>query len=85
MFLLMTWYILFIRSHLQESLGGNAITLMFALVSPVDKAHTDNVNSLNLAQYAKAVKNKVKLNLVGLKLQYFNMSVHLMSKLYFFL
>ncbi|XP_052792846.1 chromosome-associated kinesin KIF4-like [Mya arenaria] len=49
--------------YLQESLGGNSITVMFALVSPVDKAHQDNLNTLTLAQYAHAVKNKVKLNL----------------------
>lgn len=49
--------------YLQESLGGNAITLIFALVSPVDKAHQENVNTLQVAQFAKNVRNKVKLNL----------------------
>lgn len=55
----------------QESLGGNAITLMFALVSPVDKTHQENVNTMNLAQFAKAVKNKVKLNLVCNSLNFY--------------
>ncbi|KAH3830071.1 chromosome-associated kinesin KIF4-like [Dreissena polymorpha] len=49
--------------YLQESLGGNAITTMMATVSPLDKAQQESVNTLTLSQYARAVKNKVKLNL----------------------
>lgn len=49
--------------YLQESLGGNAISLMFVCVSPVDKAHQENINTLTLGQYARNIKNKVKLNL----------------------
>ncbi|KAK3099844.1 hypothetical protein FSP39_010656 [Pinctada imbricata] len=48
---------------LQESLGGNAVTMLFAVVSPVDKAHTETVNTLQYASYAKSAKNHVKANM----------------------
>ncbi|KAL4230287.1 hypothetical protein ACF0H5_010672 [Mactra antiquata] len=49
--------------YLQESLGGNAITVLFALVSPLDKFHQENITTLQVSQFAKNVKNRVKLNL----------------------
>lgn len=48
---------------LQDSLGGNSVTLIFAVVSPVDKAHKDTLNTLQYASYAKSTKNHVKANL----------------------
>lgn len=51
--------------NLQESFGGNAITMMFATLSPDNKAHQENLHTLQLAVMAKNIKNKVKLNLVG--------------------
>ncbi|XP_060576817.1 chromosome-associated kinesin KIF4A-like, partial [Ruditapes philippinarum] len=52
-----------ITRYLQESLGGNAISLLFALVSPLDKSGQENTNTMQVAQFAKNVKNRVKLNL----------------------
>lgn len=49
--------------YLQESLGGNAITLMFATLSPDNKSHQDSLHTLQLAAMAKNIKNKVKMNL----------------------
>ena len=57
-----------LKFHLQESLGGNAITIMFATLSPDNKSHQDNLHTLQLAVMAKNVKNKVKMNLVSLLL-----------------
>lgn len=48
---------------LQESLGGNAVTMVFAVVSPVDKAVQDTMTTLQYSQYAKNTKNHVKMNL----------------------
>ena len=48
---------------LQESLGGNAVTMVFVVVSPVDKAVQDTMTTLQYSQYAKNTKNHVKMNL----------------------
>lgn len=48
---------------LQESLGGNVVTMVFAVVSPVDKSSHDTMTTLQYAQYAKNTKNHVKMNL----------------------
>ncbi|XP_062568662.1 chromosome-associated kinesin KIF4A-like [Saccostrea cucullata] len=48
---------------LQDSFGGNTVTLMFAVVSPVDKAHKESLTTLQYASYAKSAKNHVKANL----------------------
>ncbi|XP_076117054.1 kinesin-II 85 kDa subunit-like [Mytilus galloprovincialis] len=48
---------------LQESLGGNAVTMVFAVVSPVDKSAQETMTTLQYAQYAKNTKNHVKMNL----------------------
>lgn len=48
---------------LQDSFGGNAVTLMFAVVSPVDKVHKETLTSLQYASYAKSAKNHVKANM----------------------
>lgn len=48
---------------LQDSFGGNTVTLIFAVVSPVDKAYKESLTTLQYASYAKAAKNHVKANL----------------------
>ncbi|KAK2186973.1 hypothetical protein NP493_183g04000 [Ridgeia piscesae] len=49
---------------LQESLGGNAITLMFATISPADKSSHESLETLQNARRAnRSVKNHVKVNL----------------------
>ncbi|XP_021340349.1 kinesin-like protein KIF21A [Mizuhopecten yessoensis] len=48
---------------LQESLGGNAVTMMFAVVAPTDRTHQETFTTLQYASYAKSVKNHVKMNM----------------------
>ncbi|KAL3879007.1 hypothetical protein ACJMK2_031328 [Sinanodonta woodiana] len=48
---------------LQDAFGGNCRTLMFAVISPIDKSYKDTLATLQTAQHAKSVKNKVKINL----------------------
>ncbi|XP_069129785.1 chromosome-associated kinesin KIF4B-like isoform X2 [Argopecten irradians] len=48
---------------LQESLGGNAVTMMFAVVAPTDRTHQETYNTLQYASYAKSIKNHVKMNM----------------------
>ncbi|KAI0227726.1 Kinesin-like protein KIF13A [Lamellibrachia satsuma] len=49
---------------LQESLGGNAITLMFATISPADKCGHESLETLQNARRAgRSVKNHIKVNL----------------------
>ncbi|XP_064636448.1 kinesin-II 95 kDa subunit-like [Lineus longissimus] len=49
---------------LQDALGGNCISLMFANLSPADNAHQDTLTTLQYAQFAKNIKNQgVKVNL----------------------
>lgn len=48
---------------LQDSLGGNAMTLMFVTVSPLDKAYQSTQSALHYGQFAKTVKNHARMNL----------------------
>ncbi|KAL5011281.1 hypothetical protein ScPMuIL_009832 [Solemya velum] len=50
---------------LQDTLGGNAATLVFAVVSPTDKSYQETLTTLQYAQYAKSVKNSPKMNMVS--------------------
>ncbi|EPQ26854.1 uncharacterized protein PFL1_05489 [Pseudozyma flocculosa PF-1] len=47
---------------LQDSLGGNAHTLMIACVSPAEYNVSETVNTLQYANRARNIKNKAELN-----------------------
>ena len=47
---------------LQDSLGGNAKTLMIATLSPVDYNYEESISTLRYANRAKNIKNKPKKN-----------------------
>merc|ERR1711988_1303926 len=47
---------------LQESLGGNARTVMLAAVSPADKNRDETESTLRYAKRAKLIQNKVVKN-----------------------
>ena len=47
---------------LQESLGGNASTLMLAALSPADYNHDETLTTLQYARRVKMVENKVEKN-----------------------
>lgn len=47
---------------LQESLGGNAVTVMLAAVSPADYNHDETLSTLQYAARAKKIKNEAKKN-----------------------
>lgn len=47
---------------LQDSLGGNSMTLMIACVSPADYNHDETVGTLQYADRAKKIKNKPVVN-----------------------
>lgn len=47
---------------LQDSLGGNARTLMFAAIGPADYNFDETINTLRYANRAKNIKNKPKVN-----------------------
>ncbi len=47
---------------LQDSLGGNAYTLMIACVSPTEFNVSETVNTLQYANRARNIKNKAELN-----------------------
>uniref|UniRef100_A0A914DG64 Kinesin motor domain-containing protein n=1 Tax=Acrobeloides nanus TaxID=290746 RepID=A0A914DG64_9BILA len=47
---------------LQDSLGGNSRTLMIACASPSDVDFVETLNTLNYANRAKNIKNKVVAN-----------------------
>ncbi|KAI9000288.1 P-loop containing nucleoside triphosphate hydrolase protein, partial [Gaertneriomyces semiglobifer] len=47
---------------LQDSLGGNSQTLMLACVSPSDTNYGETMNTLNYANRARNIKNKVVIN-----------------------
>ncbi|KAJ1018967.1 hypothetical protein NDA16_004770 [Ustilago loliicola] len=49
---------------LQDSLGGNAHTLMIACVSPTEYNVSETVNTLQYANRARNIKNKAELNQV---------------------
>ena len=50
---------------LKDSLGGNAITLMFACISPADICLDETINTLNYASFAKSVKIAPSINLIN--------------------
>jgi len=52
--------ILFIS--LQDSLGGNARTLMIACLSPSDTNHEESLSTLKYAHNAKFIKNRPVIN-----------------------
>ncbi|OAD81147.1 hypothetical protein PHYBLDRAFT_3179, partial [Phycomyces blakesleeanus NRRL 1555(-)] len=47
---------------LQDSLGGNATTLMIACVSPTDSNLTETVNTIKYAHRTRSIKNKSERN-----------------------
>ncbi|KAI8380958.1 uncharacterized protein BYT42DRAFT_564774 [Radiomyces spectabilis] len=47
---------------LQDSLGGNATTLMIACVSPAEINLTETVNTIKYAHRARSIKNKTERN-----------------------
>jgi Kinesin motor domain len=47
---------------LQDSLGGNAKTLMFAAIGPANYNFDESINTLRYANRAKNIKNKPKVN-----------------------
>lgn len=47
---------------LQDSLGGNSKTLMFANVGPADYNYEETISTLRYAGRAKSIKNKAKIN-----------------------
>ncbi|XP_073985830.1 kinesin-like protein 31E isoform X2 [Rhodnius prolixus] len=47
---------------LQDSLGGNSRTLMIACVSPSDRDFMETLNTLNYANRARNIQNKVVIN-----------------------
>src|SRR3989337_1156209 len=49
---------------LQDSLGGNAQTLMIACVSPAEYNLTETVNTLKYANRARNIKNNATINAV---------------------
>uniref|UniRef100_A0AC35UDL1 Kinesin motor domain-containing protein n=1 Tax=Rhabditophanes sp. KR3021 TaxID=114890 RepID=A0AC35UDL1_9BILA len=50
---------------LQDSLGGNSKTLMIACISPNDADLLESTSTLNYADRAKKIKNKVQVNQSG--------------------
>lgn len=47
---------------LQDSLGGNAKTLMIANIGPANYNYDETINTLNYASRAKLIRNKPRLN-----------------------
>ncbi|XP_067001176.2 kinesin-like protein KIF21A isoform X2 [Anabrus simplex] len=47
---------------LQDSLGGNSQTVMIACISPSDKDFVETLNTLNYANRARNIKNRVVIN-----------------------
>ena len=47
---------------LQDSLGGNAVTLMIAAISPADSNFDETLNTLRYAQRARSIQNKAVVN-----------------------
>merc|ERR1719160_2392193 len=47
---------------LQDSLGGNAKTVMIANMGPADYNYDESLNTLRYANRAKSIKNKPKIN-----------------------
>ncbi|GFO11596.1 kinesin-like protein [Plakobranchus ocellatus] len=48
---------------LQDSLGGNAATLIISTISPLDKSYPDTMTTLQYSVLAKNIKNTVRLNM----------------------
>ena len=46
----------------QDSLGGNARTLMIACLSPTDTNHEESLSTLKYAHNAKFIKNRPVIN-----------------------
>ena len=47
---------------LQDSLGGNAKTVMIAAVSPADWSHEETLSTLRYAQRARNIRNQPRVN-----------------------
>merc|ERR1712086_900052 len=47
---------------LQDSLGGNAKTIMVAAISPADYNYDETISTLRYASREKSIKNKPKVN-----------------------
>lgn len=47
---------------MQDSLGGNAKTVMIANVGPADYNHEETLSTLRYAARAKFIKNKPRVN-----------------------
>ncbi|CAH1778263.1 unnamed protein product, partial [Owenia fusiformis] len=47
---------------LQNSLGGDSVTLLLPVISPADVAYQATIETLKYAQFAKVIKNEVKCN-----------------------
>ena len=63
-FFLFFFFFFFFPAHriLQNSLGGNSRTLMIACVSPSDSNFIETLSTLNYANRARNIKNKVVIN-----------------------
>ncbi|KRY35195.1 Chromosome-associated kinesin KIF4A [Trichinella spiralis] len=48
---------------LQDSLGGNSVTVMIACISPAASNHDETLNTLRYAERARNIKNKPMVNL----------------------
>ncbi|KRZ43124.1 Chromosome-associated kinesin KIF4A, partial [Trichinella pseudospiralis] len=48
---------------LQDSLGGNSVTVMIACISPAASNHDETLNTLRYAERARNIKNKPVVNL----------------------
>ncbi|GFR61522.1 kinesin-like protein [Elysia marginata] len=48
---------------LQDSLGGNAATLIISAISPLDRSYSDTMTTLQYSTLAKKIKNTVRLNM----------------------
>ena len=56
------WKQIFILFLFQDSLGGNARTLMIACLSPTDTNHEESLSTLKYAHNAKFIKNRPVIN-----------------------
>ena len=56
------WNQIFILFLFQDSLGGNARTLMIACLSPSDTNHEESLSTLKYAHNAKFIKNRPVIN-----------------------
>ena len=51
---------------LQDSLGGNSKTLMFANIGPAEYNYDESLSTLRYASRAKNIKNHAKVNTVNI-------------------